>query len=89
MFQAVRKPDPETHPTVDRYRGLVTAIRGIFNRKTDRATRWTGFVLMSYHLNPFGVIPTARPEFFDGLNRVADNLQQAYRGGLFRRDDDH
>lgn len=77
----------EREDNQSRFANLVSSITAVFGRGQRESTKWTGLALLTYHLNPFNKIPDARQEFFDELSQVATNLQQAFRGGLFRRKD--
>lgn len=84
-MQLVKKSDEPEDGVMSRLGALVSLVE----KGADDVARWTGLTLLTYHLNPFNLIPEVKPEteVFSKVRRFGDYLERAHRGGLFRRRD--
>lgn len=83
----VRKEGADDESKLTLFRGLTEALTRLFVKEQDPAVRLTGWALLIDRINPFGLVPSAKQGFFDGLKRFSGYMDAAYRGGLFRRDE--
>lgn len=83
------KKDPDEGPML-LFKVLSEALAGLFGKGTDPAQQCVGMVILTYFLNPFGLIPPVRPDtkLFGDVRRFGGYLDAAHRGGLFRRGDE-